>query len=217
MSSVLSVWDLSTKLSKVMSHKNMKRFIHSNSYSFDLVIIESCCQEYTVAIGHKFNAPVINLAPAMVWSTISKWLNVPSTFAYLPNIILGSTTDMTFLDRVKNTIAGAMQLYLEDYLYLPKMKDIMNTHFTYDGWESRPPLEQMLSNVSLTLVNADYAIGIPRPYPPGVIDVGGMHIKEPKPLPQVRKVKSYRKRCTNTYRKTYALTLLIINRIFYFN
>ncbi|XP_060876406.1 UDP-glycosyltransferase UGT4-like isoform X1 [Metopolophium dirhodum] len=180
--SALSVWDIGVKFSEVLTHKSMVDFLQTNSVSFDLVMIETCCQEYTVALGHKFNAPVINLVPAMLWSTNSKWIHVPSTFSYIPNILLGITSDMSFTQRLKNTITGVLQLYVENYLYLPKMKEVMDTHFIYKGWESRPSLEDMLNNVSLTLVNSHHAVGVSRPYLPGVIDVGGMHIKESKSL-----------------------------------
>jgi len=76
-------------------------------------------------------------------------------------------------------------MVVEDYLYIPMMKTKMSKYFTYTGWQSRPTLEQMLNNVSLTLMNAHHAVGVCRPYLPGVIEVGGMHIKEPKPLPKV--------------------------------
>lgn len=184
--SALSVWDVGVKFSKVLAHKSMVDFLQTNSVSFDLVIIETCCQEYTVALGHKFNAPVINLVPTMMWSTISKWIHVPSTFSYIPNVLLEMTSDMSFTQRLKNTITGVLQLYVENYLYLPKMKEVMDAHFTYKGWESRPSLEDMLRNVSLTLVNSHHAVGVSRPYLPGVIDVGGMHIKESKSLSGVR-------------------------------
>lgn len=184
--SVQIKWRLGVQLSEtVMSHKIMKEFIQSNSNSFELVLVESFCQEYTVAMGHKFNAPVINLAPATIWGSISKWLHVPSTFSYIPDLCLKSANDMSFIERLKNTITGIMQLYVENYAYLLKMKEVMNKYFRYEGWESRPTLERMLNNVSLTLVNSHHAIGVPRPYLPGVIEVGGMHIKEPKSLPKV--------------------------------
>lgn len=184
--SVQLKWRLGVQLSEtIMTHKIMKEFIQSNSNSFELILIESFCQEYTVAIGHKFNAPVINLVPAAIWGSISKWLHVPSTFSYIPDSCLKSANYMSFMKRLKNTITGIMQLYVENYAYLPKMKEVMDKHLRYDGWESRPTLEHMLHNVSLTLVNSHHAIGVPRPYLPGVIEVGGMHIKEPKYLPKV--------------------------------
>jgi len=183
--SVQIKWGLGIKMSDlVMSHENMKRFVQSNSNSFDLVMIETFCQEYTVTMGHKFNVPVINLAPAMPWVSISRWLHVPSTFSYIPDTCLKSRSDMGFVDRLKNTLTGLMQSYAEKYFYLPKMKEVMNTYFTYEGWESRPPLEHMLKNVSLTLVNSNFAIGVARPYLPGIVEVGGMHIKPPNTLPE---------------------------------
>jgi len=186
--SVQLKWRIGIQLSEmVMSHRNMKQFVQSNSNSYDLVMVETFGQEYAVAMGHKFNAPVINLAPAMIWTSISKWLHVPSTFSYIPDACTQSTSDMGFVERLKNTITGLMQSYVENYLYLPKTKEVMNTYLKYKGWESRPPLEHMLNNVSLTLVNSHNAIGISRPYLPGIIEVGGMHIKHPKPLPRVSK------------------------------
>ncbi|KAE9532193.1 hypothetical protein AGLY_010395 [Aphis glycines] len=183
--SVQLKWRIGIQLSEmVMSHRNMKQFVQSNSNSYDLVMVETFGQEYAVAMGHKFNAPVINLAPAMIWTSISKWLHVPSTFSYIPDACTQSTSDMGFVERLKNTITGLMQSYVENYLYLPKTKEVMNTYLKYKGWESRPPLEHMLNNVSLTLVNSHNAIGISRPYLPGIIEVGGMHIKDPKPLPR---------------------------------
>lgn len=184
--SVQLKWKLGIQLSEtVMSHENMKKFLQSSSNSFDLVMIETFCQEYAVAMGHKFNAPVINMAPAMLWVSVSKWLHVPSTFSYIPDICLQTAGDMDFVERLKNTVTGLMQSYVENYLYLPKMKEVMNKYITYEGWESRPPLEHMLRNVSLTLVNSNYAIGVARPYFQGVVEVDGMHLKPPKSLPEV--------------------------------
>lgn len=184
--SVQLKWRIGIQLSTmVMSHRTMKEFVQSDSNAFDLVMVETFGQEYAVAIGHKFNAPVINLAPAMIWVSISKWLHVPSTYAYIPDACTQSTGDMGFVARLKNTVTGLMQSHAEDHLYLPKTKHLMDTHLAYRGWQSRPPLEHMLNNVSLTLVNSHNAIGIPRPYLPGVIEVGGMHIKDSKPLPGV--------------------------------
>lgn len=182
---VMNRWFISGMLSKQMENANLVDFVQSESNSFDLVMIESFLQEYTVALGHKFNAPVINLSPSMIWTSASKFLHLPSTFSYVPDCCIGVTDDMSFVERLKNTIIGLMGMFVEDYLYIPRVKAVMSKHFAYAGWESRPTLEQMLNNVSLTLMNAHHAVGVCRPYLPGVIEVGGMHIKEPKPLPKV--------------------------------
>lgn len=182
---VTNRWFMSSFLSASIDNEVVKNLIRSDSNSFDLVMIESFFQEYTVALGHRFNAPVVNLSPALVWGSMSKWLPVPSTFSYVPDCCIGMTDKMSFVERLKNSITGFLEVYVENYLYIPMVKSIMTKHFAYEGWESRPPLEKMLKNVSLTLMNAHHVIGVCRPLPPGVVEVGGMHIKEPKPLPQV--------------------------------
>nr|ATN96017.1 UDP-glucuronosyl transferase 343B2 [Aphis gossypii] len=184
MISVTNRWFFANLLSNQLEQPNLKDFVRSDDNSFDLVLIESFLQEYTVALGHKFSAPVVNLSPSMVWVSASKWLHLPAIFSYVPDCCIGITDDMSFVDRLKNTIVGLMEMVVEDYLYIPMMKTKMSKHFAYTGWQSRPTLEQMLNNVSLTLMNAHHAVGVCRPYLPGVIEVGGMHIKEPKPLPK---------------------------------
>jgi len=61
----------------------------------------------------------------------------------------------------------------------------MDKYFGYKNCETRPSIGEMLANVSLTLVNGDLSVGAPRPYLPGVIEIGGLHMKEPKPLDNV--------------------------------
>lgn len=181
---VTNRWFFANLLSAQMEHANLIDFLRSEDNSFDLVIVESFLQEYTVAIGHKYNAPVVNLSPGMIWPSVSRWLHLPSTFSYVPDCCIGVTDEMSFTDRLKNTIVGFVQMFVEDYVYMPLMKAKMNEHFTYVGSESRPTIEQMLNNVSLTLMNAYHAVGVCRPYYQGVVEVGGMHLKEPKPLPK---------------------------------
>lgn len=183
--SVLDRWMFAGLLENVLEHPNMKAFIRSESNAFDLVMIETFYQEYTVAIGHKFNAPVVNLSPLMILTSSSKWLHVPATFSYVPDCCTGLSDEMGFVERLKNTVTGFLEMFVGNYMYIPKVKAIMDKHFVYKGWETRPSLEHMLKNVPLTLMNAHHVVGVCRQYLPGVIEVGGMHIKEPKPLPQV--------------------------------
>ena len=51
-----------------------------------------------------------------------------------------------------------------------------------------PSLESIAKNVSLVLVNTHYSLNRPRPLVPAVIQVGGLHIKEPNRLPAVSTV-----------------------------
>lgn len=188
LTSVPILWVISSFLAtKALSKPEMQNFILSEDYEFDLVMVFSFCQEYAISLGHKYNAPVINLGVSMLWPSNSKWIGEPSTFSYILDQRTGVTDQMSFIERYKNTVIGMYQLFLEDYLYLPYQKYIMNEYFKYNGYTARPPIEDMLRNVSVTLLNAHYSIGVTRPYLPGTVEIAGLHVHEPKPLTGVSK------------------------------
>lgn len=185
---VPSLWKLTAFLSpKILSKPNVQNFILSEDYEFDLVIVFAFGQDYSIALGHKYKAPVINLSVTMLWPSNSKWIGEPSTFSYILDHRTAATDRMSFTDRFKNTVIGMFQLFLEDYYYIPTQIDIMNKYFRYKEHEFRPPIEDMLRNVSLTLVNAHHSVGVTRPYSAGTIEVAGLHVNQPKPLTGVSK------------------------------
>lgn len=47
------------------------------------------------------------------------------------------------------------------------------------------PLDVLAFNTSLLLVNAHFSLNEPKPTVPGLIEVGGLHIGNNKPLPSV--------------------------------
>ncbi|XP_050431334.1 UDP-glycosyltransferase UGT4-like [Adelges cooleyi] len=154
-------------------------FIRSDSYAFDLVVIESFFQEYTVTLGHKFNAPVISVSPTLLMPAVSKWMGLPSTFSYVADIRVRSTDRMSFAERLKTTYIGFVQLYVDRLTYAPVQTDICNRYFRYKNWQSRPSVSSMLGNISVLLVNGHFSVAYPRPYLPNVVDVGGLHIDKP--------------------------------------
>lgn len=60
-----------------------------------------------------------------------------------------------------------------------------------------PPLEELASNVSLILVNSHFSISGVRPVVPNFVEVGGLHIEEPRPLSKVSIVQS--RYCDSVY------------------
>jgi hypothetical protein len=52
--------------------------------------------------------------------------------------------------------------------------------------DAAPPLTELLRKTSLLLVNNHFTLNYPKPLMPNIIEVGGMHIEQPKKLPEVR-------------------------------
>lgn len=51
--------------------------------------------------------------------------------------------------------------------------------------EKIPPVSELKKGTSLMFVNSHYSLSGSKPLSPAVIEIGGIHIKEPKPLNQV--------------------------------
>lgn len=48
--------------------------------------------------------------------------------------------------------------------------------------DSIPYLGDLVLGTSMMFANTHYSLNGPKPYPPTVLEIGGIHIKEPKPL-----------------------------------
>lgn len=48
-----------------------------------------------------------------------------------------------------------------------------------------PPLEDLIQNTSLVLVNSHFSMQQSRPTVPNFVEVAGLHIRDPKPLHEV--------------------------------
>lgn len=67
---------------------------------------------------------------------------------------------------------------------------LMDKHFNYTGWESRPPIRKLLGDQALILVNSHHSVGYNFPRAPHVKEVGGINLRPLKPLPQVSQTNS---------------------------
>lgn len=170
---------------ETLNNTKVKEFIHSDGYQFDVVIFENFQHECFVTMGHKYGAHVIQLIPASPVAFLSQWHGQPFNPSYIPDPNSGFTDQMSISVRIMNTFVTCLQLILYPLFYMPQQKEIMSNHFNYTGWESRPPLEEMSKNISLTLINTHFTLGTPRPLVPNFIEVAGMHLKPSSKLPKV--------------------------------
>lgn len=170
---------------QTLNNTKVKEFIHSDGYQFDVILFENFQHECFVSMGHKFGSHVIQLIPATPVTSVSQWHSQPFNPSYIPDPNSGFTDQMCFFTRTINFLVSVLQLVLNPIFYMPKQKEIMLEHFNYTGWESRPSLEDMTKNISLTLINTHLILGTARPLVPNFIDVAGMHLKPSSKLPKV--------------------------------
>lgn len=181
----------------------VRRFVADDRSSFDLVLVESFFQECTVALGHKYGAPVVRIVPVTPWASVSRWAANPSDFAYVKDFILDGGKRLRFWERVTNAYIGLYGLLAEPVVYLPRMQAMMDAHFRYPGHERRPAMVDMLRNVSLALIDSDVMILSPRPYVPSFVEVPGIHMRPGEKMDEVTKKRTALLRRTKTLRRAY--------------
>lgn len=169
-----------------LSDSVVQDFIKNDQTKFDLVMVESFFQECTVALGHKYGAPVVNLLPLSPSQSVSRWAANPFEFSYTKDVELDSGKILSFWERATNTYVGLCGRLIDFIIYYPKMENIMNIYFQYSGHENRPTLIDMLKNISLHLIDSDVMILSPRPYMPSFIEVPGIHIRPSKKMNAVK-------------------------------
>lgn len=169
-----------------ISSPDVQKFIKEDRSRFDLVIVESFFQECTVAMGHKYGAPVVGIIPLAPWVTQSFHAANPYEFSYIKDFQLNGGKSLDFQSRLLNTLFGLYGLFVEPITYIPRLEKMMNKYFQYPGYENRPSLMQMLKNISLRLIDSDVMILSPRPYIPSFIELPGIHIVPSKKMNEVK-------------------------------
>lgn len=154
----------------------------NSTEKYDLFITESFTTDVMLMFAHKFQTPVITYIPNVMLTWLSNRMGNPDNPSYVPNILSGFLSNMSFLERVENTVLYVLSLFL--YRVLTTRSDDAVIH-KYLG-SSAPPMTEMIRNTSLLFVNMNAAINPPLPLVPGVVDIGGIHIKPAANLPKVR-------------------------------
>lgn len=174
---------------KTFQNAQVQELIHSTDIKFDLVFTESSLLQYAyIVFGHKFNAHVIEIQGLCSSFWLYHLIANPISFSYSVDFNTYSSDRMNFLERLQNTVMGFTTLLLYRFYVLPRQDALVDQYLNYTGRETRPPLLDLYSNISLVILNTHIATHYPRPHNPNVIEIAGIQIPEKKALPQVSKV-----------------------------
>lgn len=174
-----SIWTIISSLASINSYskvvyesKGLQTLLNSNA-SFDLIIQVVFSSEALLAIAHHYNVPVIGFSTLGVNEVASCILRSPSEYVYAPGISLPFPDEMTFFQRVANTVIGYLFKIVTYTVLWPAQNRILQQFFP--GY---PPIEDLVQNVSLVFLNTHYSIESPQPYLPNMIQIGGFHIQD---------------------------------------
>lgn len=166
----------------VLSHPSVKKLIRSDE-EFDVVVNEVFHTDCFLPFAYKFKAISIGVSSSVLMPWANNRFGNPDNPSYIPNIFTSYSDHMNFIERIANAITSVLYKMMYHFFSDSPSQQLVREHFGQDV----PDLAELAMNTSLLLVNSHFSLNAPRPLVPSVVEIGGLHIPKPKPLPQVRK------------------------------
>lgn len=163
----------------ILTHPKVKTLMNSGE-QFDVVIVECFVSDVLYGFAQHFNAPLVVFSPfgASLWA--NELIGTPYPFSQIPHTFLSYTDRMSFGERFINTLLWNVDSFYYRNIFLPRQEEMYKTYFP-NAMQSLP---QVMKNVSLALLNQHFSLSFPHPYAPNMIEIGGIQIDDPKPLPE---------------------------------
>ncbi|XP_069681772.1 UDP-glycosyltransferase UGT5-like isoform X2 [Periplaneta americana] len=161
---------------RTLAFNKVQQLLRSEE-KFDVVIVEIFYTDCYIAFAHKFEASLIGVSTSLLFSWGNDRMGSPDNPSHIPVTLTGSSHRMNFRERLINSAANiALRAAFLVQAVLVQM--FVNSHIGPDV----PWLSEIARNTSLVLVNTHFSLNWPRPLVPGVVEVGGIHIKPAKKL-----------------------------------
>ncbi|XP_022232574.2 UDP-glucosyltransferase 2 [Drosophila obscura] len=151
----------------------------SSPLRYDLIILEHFSNDCMTAVAHLLNAPVIALSSCAIMPWHYRRMGTPYINPIMPMNFLTYTDQMGLIDRVNNFVHFHTVNTLYEWITQPETDALISQRFGF----GLPPVNEIVKNTSLMLINQHYALTGPRPYAPNVVEVGGLQIGPQKTLP----------------------------------
>jgi len=166
---------------KMLSFHKVQELLKSEE-KFDLVITETFLTDCFLPFVHKFNAPNVAISSCVMFPWSNDRMGNPDNPSYIPTAGTWFSDQMSFSERLINVIANVAMKIMFSVPERMVTEGYVHKHIGNDV----PPLSDIARNTSLLLVNTHFSLNRPRPLVPGIVEVGGLHLKPPKKLTKVR-------------------------------
>lgn len=143
--------------------------------------MEQFTSDCMFGIAHRLNAPVIALSSCAMMPWYYHRLGNPQTPSFTPALFMGYSDNMNFRQRISNWLA----FYGMKLLYYTFSDTDSNSLIKKHIGEDVPDVRELAKKTSMFFVNQHYSLGGTKPLVPSVIELGGIHIKDQKPLDEV--------------------------------
>lgn len=156
-------------------------FIKNENEKFDLIFVEAFDSDCYLGFVERFKAPYILYSAMALPIWLSDWIYNPGEVAYVPDHMCRLSGRLEFLQRVENVLCQTVLRGFYWFINQRRSVGIVNKYFGTDLED----LDAVKKNVSMIFLNSFHCVNGVRPYLPNVVELGGIHMKPEKPLPNV--------------------------------
>lgn len=160
-------------------HPDLNRTMRTRR--FDLVITELLASRCDLYLAGHLGVPHVAIVSSQMLTWYQDSFDSPSNPSYITTLNSPYPKPETFLQRVWNVID-----YVTISLYF-KYADFKATEMGRKQFDVRlPDAESLLRNVSMVFLNTHSNFDLHKPIATNFKEIGGIHLKPPKSLPDVR-------------------------------
>lgn len=168
----------------VLQNEKVQKLLKSNE-KFDAVIVEVFAIDSLIGLGQHFNCPVIgvNTFDGVYWNDVYTGNETP--YSYVPMAFLDMSENMSFSQRLTNTIYSTIEKLGFNFYNLPKHRKVYEKYFP----KATKSFDEVQKSLSILFMSSHVSVSSARPLLPNMIEIGGIHVQPVKPLPS--EIKSF--------------------------
>ncbi|BES96798.1 glucuronosyltransferase [Nesidiocoris tenuis] len=179
----MSHHNIARNFKTIFSQDEVKKLLESDT-KYDIVMSEfHLYQDISLAWVHKFKALAVCFMVLGDVSRSNELNGLPDNPSYMVDFMSPLSDEMSIFDRLYNT-AEAIGSSLVHAYCARIHQNLVDEFMRYPGWETRPPLSELASDMALVLVNSHPAVSYTTPKSPHVKEIGGMTLTGSIELPK---------------------------------
>ncbi|KAH8391805.1 hypothetical protein KR215_004550, partial [Drosophila sulfurigaster] len=175
---MLNDWGL--RSCKVALNSPLIADLLSSPLRYDVIIMEHFSNDCLASVAHLLDAPVIALSSCAIMPWHYKRMGTPFINPTMPMSFLTYTDQMDFMARLNNFLHFHTVNVLYNFITQPATDALISQRFGF----GLPPINEIVKNTSLMLINQHHSLTGAQPYAPNVVEVGGLQVGKAKPLPK---------------------------------
>lgn len=154
--------------------------INDNNVNFDVVVAEFVMPAVT-AFAYKYKCPFVGVTSLQLFTSVHDAVGNPAHPLLHPDLMSTFGEQLTFLEKIEAVVYAIVIRLKYYYQHVPTYDALVKKYLGNDI----PYIGDLERNSSVVLTCTHPALHGARAYSPGVIEIGRMHIREKKPLPEV--------------------------------